>query len=52
MVLTLIVGSMHVPWKLIGGKWKPVIIGYLGTKGTKRYSETSTKLRLWNYSRI
>lgn len=31
--------SFEIAIDLIGGKWKPVIIWHLGTKGTKRFSE-------------
>jgi len=29
----------EIAMDLIGGKWKPIIIWHLGTKGTKRFSE-------------
>lgn len=31
--------SFEITIDLIGGKWKPVIIWHLGTKGTKRFNE-------------
>lgn len=31
--------TFEIAVDLIGGKWKPLIIWYLGTKGTKRFSE-------------
>ncbi len=31
--------SFEIAIDLIGGKWKPIIIWHLGTKGTKRFSE-------------
>ena len=31
--------SFDITMDLIGGKWKPVIIWHLGTRGTKRFSE-------------
>ncbi|MBC8059599.1 MAG: winged helix-turn-helix transcriptional regulator [Clostridiaceae bacterium] len=31
--------SFDITMDLIGGKWKPIIIWHLGTKGTKRFSE-------------
>lgn len=31
--------SFEIAMDLIGGKWKPIIIWHLGTKGTKRFSE-------------
>lgn len=43
--MSLIMGSkeytctFEITIDLIGGKWKPIIIWHLGTKGTKRFSE-------------
>jgi len=31
--------TFEIAVDLIGGKWKPLIIWYLGTKGTKRFNE-------------
>jgi DNA-binding HxlR family transcriptional regulator len=31
--------SFEIAMDLIGGKWKPIIIWHLGTKGTKRFNE-------------
>ena len=31
--------SFEIAIDLIGGKWKPIIIWHLGTKGTRRFSE-------------
>lgn len=31
--------SFEITMDLIGGKWKPLIIWHLGSKGTKRFSE-------------
>lgn len=31
--------TFEIAIDLIGGKWKPIIIWHLGTKGTKRFSE-------------
>jgi DNA-binding HxlR family transcriptional regulator len=31
--------TFEITIELIGGKWKPIIIWHLGTKGTKRFSE-------------
>jgi DNA-binding HxlR family transcriptional regulator len=31
--------TFEITMDLIGGKWKPIIIWHLGTKGTKRFSE-------------
>lgn len=31
--------SFDITMDLMGGKWKPVIVWHLGTKGTKRFSE-------------
>lgn len=31
--------SFEITIDLIGGKWKPLIIWYLGSKGTQRFSE-------------
>lgn len=31
--------SFEITIDLIGGKWKPLIIWHLGTKGTKRFNE-------------
>jgi DNA-binding HxlR family transcriptional regulator len=31
--------SFEIAIDLIGGKWKPIIIWHLGTKGTQRFSE-------------
>ncbi|MDF2548247.1 MAG: hxlR [Anaerosolibacter sp.] len=44
-VMSLIMGNkeytctFEITIDLIGGKWKPIIIWHLGTKGTKRFSE-------------
>jgi len=31
--------TFEIAMDLIGGKWKPIIVWHLGTKGTKRFSE-------------
>ena len=31
--------TFEIAMDLIGGKWKPIIIWHLGTKGTKRFNE-------------
>lgn len=31
--------TFEITIDLIGGKWKPIIVWHLGTKGTKRFSE-------------
>lgn len=31
--------TFEITMDLIGGKWKPIILWHLGTKGTKRFSE-------------
>lgn len=31
--------TFEIAMDLIGGKWKPVILWHLGTKGTKRFNE-------------
>lgn len=31
--------TFDITMDLIGGKWKPIIIWHLGTKGTKRFNE-------------
>lgn len=31
--------TFEIAMDLIGGKWKPIIIWHLGTKGTQRFSE-------------
>ena len=31
--------SFEIAIDLIGGKWQPIIIWHLGTKGTRRFSE-------------
>ena len=31
--------TFEITIDLIGGKWKPLIIWHLGTKGTKRFNE-------------
>jgi DNA-binding HxlR family transcriptional regulator len=31
--------TFEIAIDLIGGKWKPIIIWHLGTKGTKRFNE-------------
>lgn len=31
--------TFEITMDLIGGKWKPIIIWHLGTKGTQRFSE-------------
>jgi DNA-binding HxlR family transcriptional regulator len=31
--------TFEIAVDLIGGKWKPIIIWHLGTKGTKRFNE-------------
>lgn len=36
--------TFEIAMDLIGGKWKPIIIWHLGTKGTKRFSELKNLL--------
>lgn len=31
--------TFEIAMDLIGGKWKPIIVWHLGTKGTQRFSE-------------
>jgi DNA-binding HxlR family transcriptional regulator len=31
--------TFEIAMDLIGGKWKPIIVWHLGTKGTKRFNE-------------
>lgn len=39
MKKTIVTSEIAVTIKVIGGKWKPLILEFLRTQGTKRYSE-------------
>ncbi|MCI8742414.1 MAG: winged helix-turn-helix transcriptional regulator [Lachnospiraceae bacterium] len=36
---TVVTSEISITIKVIGGKWKPLILQYLRTQGTRRYSE-------------
>ena len=36
---TVVTSEISINIKVIGGKWKPLILQYLRTQGTRRYSE-------------
>ncbi len=44
--------SIEYTLSFIGGKWKPIVLWYLGTEGTHRYGELKKKLNGINHKML
>jgi len=47
-----VVCELEVTTSVIGGKWKPLILYYLGSEGTKRFGEIKTYLSMVSHKTL